>query len=249
MLKFQLALSSYLGCTAWRRTVAESFSLPMRLDAACGRTSLLGFTLSLLILAIHLACQDVAPKPLCEFLPEKWNPLNEVPLTQWLLPNIPDGHYRARMKSLGNVVVPQTGDLAMTLLHRMFLETIVVTWTRCHKNVENLANPGAMIESKAQLVWCQPWCNISLTLWWVSSNNFFALICCKPAKWDSHWQMTNQIRLVCVRVSWDSTGFQNGASGLTAEHSCDLIVAFFFKEDKEAQFTSWNFRRLSSLFF
>ena len=72
---------------------------------------------------MHSACQDVALKPLCEFMPEKWNPWNEVPLIHWLLCKIPDEHYRARMKSCGNIVVPQCGDLAMAILHRMKRET------------------------------------------------------------------------------------------------------------------------------
>lgn len=70
------------------------------------------------------ACQDVPLKDLSEFMPEKWNPWNEVPMTRWLLPAIPDEQYRARMKTCGNVVVPQCGDLAMAILHRMKLESV-----------------------------------------------------------------------------------------------------------------------------
>ena len=73
---------------------------------------------------MHPACQDISLKPINEFLPEKWNPWNEVPLTRWLLNSIPDAHYRERMRACGTIVVPQCGDLGMALLHRMMLETV-----------------------------------------------------------------------------------------------------------------------------
>lgn len=62
--------------------------------------------------------QDIELRPLSSFFQEKFNAWNALPMRLWLVREL-DEHYRARMKSLGNVVVPATGDLGWNLLHRL----------------------------------------------------------------------------------------------------------------------------------
>ena len=65
----------------------------------------------------------MAVKPLSTFLQPRggeFNKLNKTPLATWLdVKEKLDASYRARMKTLGNLVVPQAGELAFEILFQM----------------------------------------------------------------------------------------------------------------------------------
>ena len=66
--------------------------------------------------------QDVEVKDMADFLEPEFNHLNRQPMAQpmatWLSKDSEENQ-RNRLTSLGNVVVPQCGALALNLLHRM----------------------------------------------------------------------------------------------------------------------------------
>ena len=67
--------------------------------------------------------QGMTLEPLASFLQPEWNSLNRLPMHLWLQSDT-DTHYRERMKTLGNVVVPAQGLLGMNLLQRLYAKTL-----------------------------------------------------------------------------------------------------------------------------
>lgn len=59
-------------------------------------------------------------KPLADFSATAFNPLNYLPMSEWLEKSQSE-NAQARLKALGNVVVPQCGELGMELLLRLKL--------------------------------------------------------------------------------------------------------------------------------
>ena len=65
-------------------------------------------------------CQGVTLEPLASFLEPVWNKFNVLPMRVWLSTSTEtDPRYRDRMRTLGNIVVPQTGALGMNILQRL----------------------------------------------------------------------------------------------------------------------------------
>jgi len=60
--------------------------------------------------------QDLTLQPINAIFQEPFNPLNSVPMHQWLTCEKPSEEDLQRFKILGNVVVPQCAQLASNIL-------------------------------------------------------------------------------------------------------------------------------------
>ena len=67
---------------------------------------------------IQCIVQDIELRPLNSFLPERWNPLNELPMHQGLQATISEQEI-ARLKMLGNIAIPQCAVLASEVMLHM----------------------------------------------------------------------------------------------------------------------------------
>ena len=70
---------------------------------------------SLCCLPVVELCQDPVPAPFDSWTSAPWNPLNEVPLHQFLVPSV-DEETKKRLAVLGNLVVPPQASLAAAVL-------------------------------------------------------------------------------------------------------------------------------------